>query len=522
MSKMTILRELTARVSFKTDTSQLEALGQTLSNVKKTITGIAATALSSWAIKAGGDVDFLNQQVAAKFGPGLETIRKTIDKLGADKGGLKSIFSEPDLLKGALALRELGFNADDASALLDQASILTVRSGKGIAETAREIGAAIQEGGLPQLLRQYALISRITAEDFGIVEAKIGESAKQLSARATREFRESLLRIFQGARGELEAETARLEQSPAGAQRRLGAQMETLWTEVARVISETVEPVLNKISGIMGEVTKKVRALRDAIKEAGGPIEALFVKLKQIFPEHENTVNSVRDAWRGFSGFVEKMFEDKLVEGSTIGGMIMFLLTRNPAWLLGSLAGGVLLSMIADEWSSLNAFLSNPLKGNILAGATIGGLLMFLVTRNPAWLLAGAAAGATAAGSLTQAVEDIQTNFEGMSEEQKLQRIEDFRSGKINPLLELLDRVLGTDFGKQRVGGQTAPATTPSAAPQSGRLPGGGSVHDFDSINFNINIEVKGAQDPELVGRAVVREFRNAINDLSPALEFKG
>ena len=520
---MTILRELTARISFKTDTSQLDALGQTLSNVKKTITGIAATALSSWAIKAGGDVDFLNQQVAAKFGPGLETIRKTIDKLGADKGGLKSIFSEPDLLKGALALKELGFNADDASTLLNQASILTVRSGKGIAETSREIGAAIQEGGLPQLLRQYGLISRVAAEDFGIVEAKIGESAKQLSARATREFRESLLRIFQGSRGELEAETARLEQSPAGAQRRLGAQMENLWTEVARVISETVEPALNKITDIMGAVTKRVRALRDAIEEAGGPMEALFVKLKKIFPEHENTVNSVRDAWRGFSGFVEEMFENKIVAGFTIGGFVMFLLTRNPAWVLGTIGGGLLLDVITNEWTSVRDFLNKPLAGNILIGGTLGGLIGFLLG-GPIGMVFGAGLGATIGSRFRSQIDQLVAEIPGMFDDFAREIEVEMKEATSN-WPDWLKQALGMPvIGFGSTSGRTDPTQmrelkVEEVKPGILEVPPSG----FGPPQSNtIHIHINGVDNPNAVGRAVIREFRNAINDLSPALEFKG
>ncbi len=417
---MTLLRDLVSRVTFRTDLTPLHQLDRTLDGVKSGIAAIAGTALSGWAIKAGGDIDFLHNQINTRFGAGLGEVKDKIDELAAEKGGLASIFSEKDLIQGSIALSRLGFSGKESAQLLEQASTLLSRSGTGIAETVEMLGRGIQEGGLTDTLRAFGFFSRETAEDFKIIEEAIGQAAGPLSARAMRQTREALARILEQNREKLEKERGILETSAAGANMRVGSQMENLWNRITRTITETMMPALNQIAGILEKASTFVEALRKDIVRAGGAAEAFFQKMEDLFPDHTEHVESAREAWRSLTEFVDGLFDSKVGASATIGGILMFLLTRNPKWILGGVLTGTLLSQFNRDWLDVEGMLKKDVSG-LLVGGTIGGLLAFLATGNPFFILGGITVGASL-GEMAQKFLD-EKNFGVESTEETKEQI---------------------------------------------------------------------------------------------------
>ena len=401
---MTILRDLVSRVTFRTDLTPLHQLDATLGGVKQGIAAIAGTALSGWAVKAGGDIDFLHLQLGRRFGGSLDVVKAKIDELAETDpmSNLASIFSEEDLLRASIALSEMGFSGERAAKILEQSSTLITRSGENILGTATALGRGIQTGGLNELLQKWDFFGKEIAEDFQIIEARLGESAGELSARRMRQRRDLVANIIAQNREALEKERAQLETSGAGANMRIGAQMENLWKRIARTINEAMIPALNAIAGLMEKASTFVAELREEIVKAGGAAEAFFNKMNSLFPEHTTAVEAARTAWGGLVDFVNGLFSNPVTATASIGGVLMFLLTRNPKWLLWGIVGSSFAGMILGQWGQVEGVLKKPVP---FIGPTIGGALMFLLTRNPLWIGAGAFAGAKAEEFITDIFE---------------------------------------------------------------------------------------------------------------------
>lgn len=398
---MTILRDLVARVSFKTDTTDLERLNDRMGMVKRSIAGIATTALSGWAIKTGGDLDFLQQQLNVGFGGRLDEVKNKISELtSVDAFGNESIFSEKEVTQAAINLDRLGFSAEDVVLRLQQASTLLTRARTtSISEVSQRFGAALQKGGISELFREFRLIDIKTAEELRILENQIGSSSGVLHERATREYRKRIADVIDQNKKVLESERDALTISTTGTNLRVGAQMQNLWQEIARIITTVMKPALDGISKIIAGIESSVEKVRVAMDEAGGASEAFFRTLKNLWPEHNEDIEGAQKAWKGLTDFVGSLFDT--VPGATlsIGGIAMFLLTKNPLWVVGGILGGSMLSNIMADWNVTEKFLKTPLLTRI-AGATIGGIMMFLLTRNPIWIFAGAKTGEFVGGEV--------------------------------------------------------------------------------------------------------------------------
>lgn len=412
---MTILRDLVSRVTFKTDLAPLHQLDSTLGGIKRGIAGIATTALAGWAVKAGTDVEFLRLQLGPAFGEGLDKITKKIDEiaLGKQAIGLESVFSIPELRRGALAAAgEMGKataeSTDQILKLMDISTTLFLRARTtSVSQIMGDLARAMQKGGITDLLLSYKLLNKEQAEHLGILESQATAAGGIESVKAARLMRQMIFTIFEENREKLEGEQKKFEASGASSLTRVGAQLENLWVQIAGIITKEMKPALNIVAGLIKDVVVFVQGLRIEIELAGGAAEAFFKRMNALFPEHTGHVDTARAAWQGLKDFVAGLFTDILPATLTIGGVMMFLLTRNKMWILGGVAAASLASIVRGEWSGAEKELMKKVPLSVLTGATVGGLLMFLVTKNLAWIAAGAYAGGEAGKALAELFSDV-------------------------------------------------------------------------------------------------------------------
>jgi hypothetical protein len=299
---MTVLRDLVTRLSFKADTSVLKTVDQSLMGMAGSIKALAGTAISGWAVKTGTHLEVMTKQLGVLAQDGLDPITKKIEELS----GKGSIFSIEELTRSAVALQKMGFSSRETAELLEEGSLAALRADGNFEQVTQRLGQAIMGGGMPALLRDLNLFDKNTELFFKRVETKIASGAGVLSPEAIRTLGEDLMReVFAAKRKVLEGERALLSDTPGLV---IAAQAEDLWNEFALQTTKGLKPALKVVSDFMTEVSG---ALREWEGFAGTTQEVI--------------------------GSIEKLFKGEITPGSlkglTIGGLLMFMWTKNPIWL---------------------------------------------------------------------------------------------------------------------------------------------------------------------------------------------
>lgn len=276
---MTILRDLIARVTFRVDKTQLDGLDRTMSGLKRTITGVAGTALSAWAVKSGGDVQVLHSQFNAFEKDAASPLRQEIERLSGEMAGRESIFDEKTLLRTGIGLRQLGFGSKEAAELMGFASNLVVRAGGDFEGAARSLGSGIMQGGAVEALKSFGLISEDAARSLNFLEKQVAVDPFGAFAR---KYRTDVLAVIRKANPEIREEfMAFLTERGSGSEvMRTGAQLTSLWTNVVRTITDLVEPALAKLPPIIAWANDEVKKFRDFMD-------------KDILPVIEKVVNGI-------------------------------------------------------------------------------------------------------------------------------------------------------------------------------------------------------------------------------------
>ncbi len=438
---MTIIRDLVARITFVTNTTDLERLNSKMVLVKRSIAGIATTALAGWAVKTGGDLAFLQRQLDVGFGDQLDKVKAKINELAQTDPitGLESVFSREALTQAAVIFDRLGISGEDAILRIEQASTLLTRAGTtNIAEVAQSLGTALQKGGIAELFREFRLIDIKTAEELRILESDIASTSGVLHERATREYRKRIAEILVLNREVLVSERDALTISTTGTNMRVGSQMKNLWQEISRIITEFMEPALNAVSKLVVLIETNIKKVRVAMEEAGGASEAFFKKVKALWPDYTDDIDNAQAAWKGLTDFIGGLFDTNMGATLTIGGIAMFLLTKNFAWLAGGLGSASILSIFKKDWNELEGFLATPAMSKI-AGGTVGALLMAVLTRNPLWILGGAAVGSKIGGSIGEFTE-------GDPRKEDVGFVPDPRRGFFGPTSDFYKSIFGDPF----------------------------------------------------------------------------
>ncbi len=270
-----ILRDLVARITFKTDTSELRKLESTMGGVKRSIAAIAGTAISTFAIKAGADIQLLESQFNTLERAGTP-LREEMERLQNLNVGGESIFSRKAVLAAGIGFRQLGFEGDQAAKLLAFASDSVVRTGGDFLGAAQKIGAGIKEGGATDFLLSLDLINIKVADKMRFLEGQI--AAGDPFGTFTRDYRDQVFDAITKAGPELRAEVFKfLETKGSGAATlRVTAQMENLWTTVTNIITTSLEPALNKVADIIGTMNKAIKDWEPEIRQVADAFEDLL------------------------------------------------------------------------------------------------------------------------------------------------------------------------------------------------------------------------------------------------------
>lgn len=352
-----MLRDLIARITFQTDPEPLRALDRQLASVSRQVTAIAGTVLSGWALRSGQSILVLNEQLRQVSGTGFGAIREAIDTLAPD--GDTGIFSKEATTRAALALRELGFEGGEVAEMLKTASLLAPRLGGDLEETARRFGAGIQEGGLENFFRQIGLLGRVSAENLRIIEDSIVAGSGKVAPRMARMFREGVAGLLDPIRPELEKSLAEFEASPAGPLLRLQAGAGNLWNKITTGILTALGPALDKLA----DLTVAAQSFIDK-----------FVPVRE------------------FGDWLAGLFKNPVAGTTALGGILMFLLTRNPIWIAGGIIAGDLLGTLHGDLDGVIERLGTKIGPTFIALSGLG-LLLSIATRNWSWFATGTAAG---------------------------------------------------------------------------------------------------------------------------------
>lgn len=502
-----LLRDLIARITFQTNTAPLKSMGEEVVSLKRGLAGIAATALSGWALRSGRDVEVLKQQFKELTGGGLNPLQQTIDTLASEQGGMASIFRETDLLRGGVALKRAGFETQAAADILKLASLVAVRAGGDIGEALEGLSSGTMEGGLTRTLRGLNLITREQEFALETLERQISAGSGVVSEIATRQFRESLLAIIQQKAPELQAQYDEMLKSPAAAAMRATEQAGNMWDGVASGIVRSMTPALNAAADLMAAG----RDLLTVFNEAGGGVEGFLALVERGFPQAKEHIDTARKVLQSFREYVAELWGDGLVEGATVGGLLMAALTGKASWVLGGAGAGLLLSAFKEEWEAAKKFLDTDLTGVVLGGS-IGGLIAAVLTRNPALALLGAGAGAKGGQAIEQAIEEW---LEGTDPHAPTE-------------LRIVQKLFGS--GRDSRASTPTPLRVPEIAPPSpspnreGRQSLSNPL-EKEGTSFNLHGDIHihtQASDPEAVAVVVRRELgataRRIILDNAPTL----
>lgn len=272
-----ILRDLVSRITFKTDTTELKALDQTMGGLKRSIAAVAGTALSSFAIKAGGSIQLLRTQFdsLSEAGGPLREEMERLEKL-VGPGGEPSIFNEKTLKTAGVGLLQLGFNSEQSAKLMRLAATTVQRTGGDFLGATQKIGQGIREGGAVDFLRSIKLVTDEQANSLKLLESKI--AAGDPLQTFTRQYRARVLDVITKANPELQAEFLKFlgDDESGAAFLRVGSQFEDLWTKVAAKVTGVLEPALNGISKIMDGLVDGLERWEPEIQIISDAFENMF------------------------------------------------------------------------------------------------------------------------------------------------------------------------------------------------------------------------------------------------------
>lgn len=487
-----IVRDLVTRLTFRADTTPLDDFNRTLGGVKKTIAGIAATALSGWAVQSGTNIMMLKEQLRQLEGEAMGPLQQTIEDMTKEGNPFGNMFEPVQLTRAAVALKRLGFEGKDAAEMLRFASLVFVRGGGDIEQVIQQLGSGTMQGGITETLRGLGLLTKETEFQLTLLESRIASSSGDAAELATREFRESVMAVVRQGSPELQQAFDQFLTSDTAAAFRSGVEMKNLWNQITETITQTIVPALRTVNELIQSVSQFVAEWRAEILNTGGAVEALFNIFEKKFPEHKEWIDRIRGVWREFRDWIVEQWSTGLGTGLTIGGALMFLFTKDPIYLGATVAALSLVDLFKNEWSSLEDFLSRPLSGGILAGATVGGLLMFIITKNPAWMLMGAAGGAFAGQELMDFMDNQAAG-------------KPTAPGPLGLAPQGVSREVGNYIRESGAAGSGE-----SLVERGARALGNYIVN-----TFNININGTGSGSPD----EMARQVRQAVQDLLPQLE---